>query len=302
MESVTLNSIELTEDTERKTAGVSADRADWASEVGSGERFQFGANWLRFLERVDDQRIARAEESLKRNLGVESLAGKTFLDAGSGSGLFSLAARRLGAEVLSFDYDEQSVACTRELRNRFKPDDTGWDVRSGSVLDRDFLTSLGTFDIVYSWGVLHHTGAMWQALDNIRHSVAPDGLLYIAIYNDQGSASRFWTGVKKAYVRAPGPLKYALLIPSFVGLWGPLFLRDTLMGNPLRTWNGYKNAPRGMDPWRDLVDWVGGYPFEVAKPEQIFDFYADRGFRLQKLITCGGRLGCNEYVFKADES
>jgi hypothetical protein len=52
-----------------------------------------------------------------------------------------------------------------------------------------------------------------------------------------------------------------------------------------------------MSPWRDLIDWVGGYPFEVAKPEAILDFYLRRGFTLKRLVTCGGSLGCNEYVF-----
>src|ERR1044072_5239228 len=100
-------------------------------------------------------------------LEVDNLLGKKFLDVGSGSGLFSLAARRLGAQVHSFDYDPQSVACTGELRRRYFPDDLHWVVQQGSVLDQGYLASLGSFDVVYAWGVLHHTGAMWRALDNI---------------------------------------------------------------------------------------------------------------------------------------
>ncbi len=89
-----------------------------AAETAAGERFGFGANWARFLRHLDEPRIVAAERSLQQMLGLPSLAGLRFLDAGSGSGLFSLAARRLGAEVHSFDYDPQSVACTRELRRR----------------------------------------------------------------------------------------------------------------------------------------------------------------------------------------
>src|SRR5207302_10440486 len=135
-----------------------------AGEVTRGERFEFGKNWGRFLEVLDDERIGEAEESLKKMLEVEGLAGKSFLDIGSGSGLFSLAARRLGARVHSFDYDPQSVACAAELRRRYFPNDEDWVVEPGSALDEAYLNRLGTFDIVYSWGVLHHTGAMWQAL------------------------------------------------------------------------------------------------------------------------------------------
>ncbi len=119
--------------------------------------------------------MLRAEQSLKEMLEVERLDGLRFLDAGSGSGLFSLAARRLGATVHSFDYDPQSVACTHELKRRYFPGDAAWMVEQGSVLDQDYLDHLGQFDIVYSWGVLHHTGAMWQALDNVARLVAPGG-------------------------------------------------------------------------------------------------------------------------------
>src|SRR5215207_3370049 len=124
-----------------------------AAEIARGERFEFGQNWSQFLAAVDDERIQQAETSLKEMLEVESLAGRSFLDIGSGSGLFSLAARRLGARVRSFDYDPQSVACTRELRQRYFPEDEGWQVGEGSVLDESFVRGLGTFDVVYSWGV-----------------------------------------------------------------------------------------------------------------------------------------------------
>jgi SAM-dependent methyltransferase len=266
-------------------------------EVVKGQRFEFGANWARFLSVLNDERINMAEVSLKRMLGVEDLQGERFLDIGSGSGLFSLAARRLGARVHSFDYDPQSVACTAELKRRYFPGDDNWVVEEGSALDTDYLNRLGQYDVVYSWGVLHHTGAMWQALGNVVPLVAGEGRLFIAIYNDQGRPSRMWLRIKKAYNQLPAPLRWLVLYPALLRLWGPTTVRDFLRGKPFYTWRHYADkGARGMSPWRDVVDWVGGLPFEVAKPEEIFDFYRE-GFQLKKLRTCAGGHGCNEFVF-----
>lgn len=268
-----------------------------AAEVAQGERFEFGKNWAAFLAALNDTRIAEAEKSLKNMLGLDSLAGLSFLDIGSGSGLFSLAARRLGARVHSFDYDPHSVACTRELNRRYFPADPNWTVESGSALDQPYLQSLGQFDIVYSWGVLHHTGSMWEALANAALPVKNGGKLFIAIYNDQGTASRRWTKVKKLYNELPPALRFLVVWPSFWILnWRPL-IKDILRGKPFHSIREY-GKDRGMSFWRDLIDWVGGYPFEVASPDQIFDFYRARGFNLTRLRTAMGSLGCNEFVFE----
>ncbi len=270
-----------------------------SAEVARGARFEFGENWRRFLNTLDDARIGKAQESLRKMLEVEDLSGRSFLDIGSGSGLFSLAARTLGARVHSFDYDPASVACALELRRRYFPDDDAWKVEEGSALDADYLRSLGTFDVVYSWGVLHHTGDMWRALDNVRQAVAPGGKLFISIYNDTGSQSARWLVLKRAYNRLPRPLRvpYVLAV-SAPGEVKPILrsLVGLRLGDYVRSWTRY-DPERGMNRWRDLVDWVGGYPYETARPEEVFDFYRARGFTLTKLKCGGVGLGCNEFVF-----
>src|SRR6185369_5266724 len=247
--------------------------SEHATETASGQRFEFGKNWSRFLELLDDTRIKEAEASLKQMLSVDSLEGKSFIDVGSGSGLFSLAARRLGARVHSFDYDPNSVACTTELRKRYFPNDIAWKVEEASVLDQQYLNSLGTFDIVYSWGVLHHTGQMWQALENIHQLVAPGGKLFLALYNDAGSQSARWLGIKKTYNRLPSFLR----APFTVLMMAPQELKGiarsvlTLrLSDYIRSWTEY-DKQRGMSRWYDMVDWVGGFPYEVVTPDEVFD-------------------------------
>src|SRR5712691_2165062 len=182
------------------------------------QRFGFGENWSRFLALVDERRIREAERSLIEMLGRPRLDGLRFCDVGSGSGLFSLAAWRLGATVYSFDFDPDSVACTREMRRRFSDGDPRWTVGHGSVLDDEYLRTLGLFDVVYAWGVLHHTGAMWQAMELVTRLVAPRGVLYIAIYNDQGWRSRAWRLLKKTYNVLPPSLRFVVVLPVLLVL------------------------------------------------------------------------------------
>ena len=252
-------------------------------------RFAFGRNWQRFIDSVDDARIAEAESSLCQMLEMQTLARLRFLDIGSGSGLFSLAARRLGATVHSIDYDSDSVACTKELRQRYGQDDPDWAVAHGDALDRAAIGALGSFDIVYAWGVLHHTGAMWRALENAASAVAPGGQLFIALYNDQGWLSRYWHAVKRVYYSGPvGRMAMVVLhAPYLIGLrW------------LIRSLRSRGRLPRGMSLWRDMIDWLGGLPFEVARPGDVVARLEHDGFCAEHVVTCGRRHGCNQFVLR----
>jgi 2-polyprenyl-6-hydroxyphenyl methylase/3-demethylubiquinone-9 3-methyltransferase len=267
-------------------------------EIANGKRFDFGRNWNVFASSIGEPNIASAESALTAMLGPEALGRRRFLDVGSGSGLMSLAARRMGAQVRSFDFDPGSVSCTRALRDRYAAEDPGWTVEQGSILDEDYVRRLGRYDVVYSWGVLHHTGSMWHAIENAAHLVADGGQLFIAIYNDQGRRSDSWRRIKRLYCSGQAGRLFvsSLFLPYFAAATAAEDLKHAQ--NPIKRYITDGTAPaRGMSVVRDWVDWLGGYPFEVARPEQVFDFVHARGFELTKLKTTTS-LGCNEFVFR----
>ncbi|MFE0329234.1 class I SAM-dependent methyltransferase [Streptomyces sp. NPDC003753] len=271
---------------------------DCETEIEQGRRFAFGQNWLRFGQLIDEERITLARNSLESALGTADLTGRSFLDVGCGSGLFSLAAVRMGARVRSFDYDPDSVRAAEKLRREFAPG-SDWGIERASVLDSAFVGTLDRADIVYSWGVLHHTGDLWAAMETTCGLVAPGGTLYVSIYNDQGRESRMWTAVKRRY-NTSGPLARRLLLTGsliYLGRHYPLSATLRLARRVQGTSTGSVPRPRGMSRKHDLVDWVGGYPFEVATPEEVFSFCRERGFELRHLKTCRGGIGCNEFVF-----
>lgn len=219
------------------------------SEDQATARFEFGENWTQFLSVVNEDRIAQACAGLAEMVG--DISGKSFLDAGSGSGIHSLAAVRLGAaRVLSFDYDPKSVACTAEMKRRFASM-ANWHIEAGSALDEQYLRSLGQFDVVYSWGVLHHTGAMWKGLDLI--TIPAHAQLVICLYANQGAVSRLWRFLKRCYVSHPYS-RPAVIAASLVTLWLPKLL--LLPHRVISDWRNWK-VKRGMSAWHDIVDWAG---------------------------------------------
>ena len=271
---------------------------NFEAQIKAKKRFKFGKNWQSFLKNLNQEKINNSKNSLLSFLGKETLKGKTFVDVGSGSGLSSLSARLSGAVVHSFDYDKDSVACTQYLKDKYFTNDNSWTVEQGSAIDSEYMNNLPKYDIVYSWGVLHHTGNMYTGLELVEKRVNPEGgLLYLALYNDQGFSSKAWSLIKKAYVKAPYPLKQLMILLSYLRIWGPPTIKDFLRLMPFDTWRKRK-LDRGMSPHYDLIDWIGGYPFEVSTPEEIIHFYLDKGYHIRRLKTCKGGKGCNEFLFE----
>ena len=268
-------------------------------EVTGGKRFEFGKNWNSFCKALDEDRISIAQQYLSEMLGKSRLEGCSFLDVGCGSGLNSLVAHRLGAKVFSFDFDEFSVSCTRELKRRFADNTESWEVVQGSILDKTFLNKLQKHGIVYCWGVLHHTGEMWRALDNCIDLCSEDGLLYIAVYNDQGAKSRIWWLIKWIYNTLPALLRQPFAYLGFMFVQMMVLLKYALRFNlapVIGRLFDYKRA-RGMKLQTDIKDWYGGFPYEYATYEVLVNFVCAKGFKLLrgKKVTSHG---CHELVFQ----
>jgi SAM-dependent methyltransferase len=263
------------------------------------EAFEFGRNWQRYNDKyLDPDRVEIAARSLNDLIG-EDLAGKVFIDIGAGSGLFSLCAYRAGAaRVISLDVDPESVEACRMLR-RSIGNPNSWEICEGSILDPRFILTLPSGDVVYSWGVLHHTGDMYRALRNAAKLVVPGGVLCIGIYNRVSGRvldSKRWRSIKRRYNQAPRPIQRTMEA-AYLSVWTArqLYRRR----NPFTAAAQYKRS-RGMALMTDVIDWLGGYPYEYATPDEIVSFCrAECGLEEVKVIRTAERsTGNNQFVFR----
>jgi len=263
------------------------------------KKFSFGKNWQSFLRVLDKDRIENAKLSLLEFLDLKDIQNKSFLDIGCGSGLFSYAAFIIGArKIVSFDVDHYSVTSSKYLHKQVKYP-SNWEIFEGSILDRNFYSKLEKFDVVYSWGVLHHTGQMWRAIKNAAGFVRKGGYFYIAIYNKVNGfiGSNFWLKVKKLYNSSPKILKTLFEIELTLNFITSKIIR---FKNPLKEIITYKKR-RGMNFRVDVRDSLGGYPYEFATVEEIVKFlkltFPD--FKILKVKQTNG-LGNNWFLFKRD--
>jgi 2-polyprenyl-3-methyl-5-hydroxy-6-metoxy-1,4-benzoquinol methylase len=262
--------------------------------------FAFGENWAAYASSITDHHLQQASAGMQRLLGGQ-LEGKRLLDIGCGSGLHSLAALKAGVrEVLAVDLDPNSVATTQRTLSAFSPGGP-FQTRLVSVFDLDEARVGGRFDIVYSWGVLHHTGDMKLALAKAAGMVAPGGVFAFALYRKTW-ACPFWKLEKRWYSRTTKDRQQMArrLYERWFRFVGRRYYDvDAYIAN--------YSATRGMDFQTDIHDWLGGYPYESALPAEVDALLTRLGFSLEKKLLCHssetrvhGLLGsgCDEYVYR----
>lgn len=263
-------------------------------------RFEFGKNWASFAATLDEAKIREAENRLASMLGADSLKGATFLDIGCGSGLHSLAALRMGAErVWAIDLDANSVGTAQAVLARWWPQQN-YRIERKSVFELESALP-EQFDIVYSWGVLHHTGEMVRAIRAACRAVKPGGRLAIALYGKTRYCG-IWTRIKRWYVQAT-PEQKKRAEDWYVRLFGAYLL---LRGKRLSSHIANYRKKRGMDFYHDVRDWIGGYPYESIRPRELHAIVKPLGFELERQTVKrrSGLFGSgnDEYVFRKTSS
>ena len=265
------------------------------TEVSS--HYEFGANWKDYSKKVDEEAIRQAETGVLKLIPQEALRGKDFLDIGSGSGLHSLAALRLGARsVTAIDIDPDSVEATRAMLAKNGREGSA-EVRLLSILAPE-AAELGEYDIVYSWGVLHHTGLMWEAIEKASQHVKSGGLFVLAIYR-KTPLCWAWKIEKRVFTNG-GRLIRGLLRSTYISAFKlGLLVRGR---SPREYIENYKSL-RGMNYYNDVDDWLGGYPYESATEEEIVKFMRKCGFAAEYVVELHPKLGlfgtgCAEFRFR----
>ncbi len=254
-------------------------------------RFAFGANWRSFARYgLTAERIEQARSDFLRLVPAAELKGRTFLDIGFGQGLSLALAAEAGAITYGVDIDAEALEALRITAPKIDPQ---WnpEVRIASILDADIssLFGIAQFDIVHAWGVLHHTGSMWRAIESSAALVKPGGLFICSLYNTHWS-SPAWLFIKRTYNRLPASGQKLL-----IGLMCPVIAaaKFCVTGkNPFR-------KERGMAFYWDVVDWVGGYPYEYATVAEVRSRLSALGMSEEKIVPATVPTGCNEFVFRA---
>jgi len=253
-------------------------------------QFDFGQNWSDYSEaELDFHQFECALQSLEDLFGADSIKQKSFLDVGSGSGLFSIAAKKLGAtKVLGTDINPKCTAVSNTNAKKLLKNGDLPEFMVISVLDEKAMDSLNTYDIVYAWGSLHHTGDMYKAIDIVLRRVKPGGKLCLAIYRKH-ITSPIWKLIKYLYNKSPQWLKK---------VWVAIFYPVIYIAKYLITLRNPKSMKRGMSFYYDVIDWIGGYPYEYATEKEILEFVTKRGFRHLRTIPAYLPTGNHQYLFE----
>ena len=261
-------------------------------------QFDFGSNWKEFSAKaLSPEKIQQARNDFQTLMAGINIRGVTLLDIGFGQGLTLLISTELGAITAGCEINPISIEVLEFNKQKFpKIKDCSIPIITGSILDPKIISDLkkvdflhgNLYDIVHSWGVLHHTGNMWEAIKITSDLVKPNGHFIISIYNRHWT-SKIWLLIKWLYNKSPQIIKKLLVYTFFPIIYVAKYI--VTGKNPAK-------SKRGMDFYFDVIDWVGGYPYEYATKDEIAKYVENLGFKCLRCISATVPTGCNQFVFE----
>jgi len=257
------------------------------------KKFSFGKNWQNFNKNITNKNINNSIKYFKNFTKFVNLKNKTFIDVGCGSGINSLLAIKLNAKkVLSIDIDENSVSACKLLRKKYKISNKNWIIKQVSILDTSKIKKLGKFDFIYSWGVLHHTGDMNKAFDNLFLLAKKKSYIYVSIYNKY-LTSNTWKIIKYFYASSNNFIK-KIMEKIYITIY---YIGLNLNKYSIKEYKKSFVLKRGMSFRHDIIDWLGGYPYEYLSFEDLSAIFFKKGYSILSFKKSNG-VGCNEIFVK----
>ncbi len=215
----------------------------------------------------------------------EEVKGKTVLDAGCGTGVFSIIFARNGAaKVTGIDISPGSLGTARGLKEKFGLANA--EFQQQDMLHLSFRDA--SFDIVWAWGTVHHTTDPLGAITELIRVLKPGGSLFLAIYK-QTSVTWIHEIIRKTMIRTP---RWS---------WNVLAKAGAFMLTPVVFLFKRRQKSRKGEKLSELIlDWYFVPIRHYYTPEEIRVFLERKKFRIEKYLAHSGRFNSSSnFIYKA---
>ena len=227
----------------------------------------------------------KSEEHWQLFYSPEEIKGKRVLDAGCGTGIFSIIFARNGAaEVIGLDISPGSLTTARHLKDNFKLDNVHF--QQADMLQLPFPNQ--SFDIVWAWGTVHHTLNPWQAMEELLRVLKPGGSILLAIY----------TKTKITFLHE---IIRKTLIKTSRKTWQPLAKIMAFFRGPVVAIFKKREKSRQGEKLEELIfDWYFVPIRHHYYPREIKDFLEQKGLTIEKFLPASGRFdSTSNFIYKA---
>ena len=191
----------------------------------------------------------RAEPHILDFAGFHLWRGRRVLEIGCGIGTDAEQFARHGAEYVGIDISQESLDICRQ---RFGVYELHGEFHQGSVDDLTFLQSLGQFDLVYSYGVLHHFPGMGLHLQNIANILPQQGELRFMVYaRNSWKYAMIQKGLDQFEAQSDCPYAEAYSKEEIRNLLEPQYHVERIRQDHCFMYNvpAYKQGQFELEPW-----------------------------------------------------